>query len=477
MHIFQKKGDDLWLLFGPDETVKIGDVFAAGDFIVQVTDIEFANTPGILEHMLRLSLIAGKRVEEQPQADLRTFLDTLVDQRLAVAKIRGTAVGGKFRTGFASFDLYRSNAPIRRLPTLEVMSLLQLDSKYAAEFGSTLTEPSEPFPILLDRLGIQLITGMKGSGKSYGAKKLMLRLIEAGSAVVVLDINGEYVNLWRHQDGSPGDYAAHIRVLRPRGPTGANVSSLSIPLEEVGYGDFAGYVGISAETQMFNELIVFWEERKGPFDLADLEGWVRQRGEEELIHEASAKGILGKIRMAKALRIFGPCDFKGYLSKAEERGGAVIIDLSRSQMKEREILVKFVLRQLVDFARSEGRPLSLFAEEAQLYVTEEMWDDLLTRMRHHGVYPTFITNDPGTLPDEVFSLCDNVISFSFHNQDDLRQVARAKVIDQETLNLLRHLERGQCVLVGNVSGNFPLMVGVTSIGDVMVGGETRRLLG
>jgi hypothetical protein len=105
-----------------------------------------------------------------------------------------------------------------------------------------------------------------------------------------------------------------------------------------------------------------------------------------------------------------------------------------------------------------------------------MWDDLLTRMRHHGVYPTFITNDPGTLPGEVFSLCDNVISFSFHNQDDLRQVARAKVVDEETLNLLRHLERGQCVVVGEISGNFPLMISVTSIGDVMVGGETRRLL-
>jgi hypothetical protein len=41
-----------------------------------------------------------------------------------------------------------------------------------------------------------------------------------------------------------------------------------------------------------------------------------------------------------------------------------------------------------------------------------------------GIFPTFITNTPRTLPDDVFTLLDNLIAFSFRNDDELRQLAR-----------------------------------------------------
>ena len=108
-------------------------------------------------------------------------------------------------------------------------------------------------------------------------------------------------------------------------------------------------------------------------------------------------------------------------------------------------------------------------------MTRAMWDDILTRMRHYGIFPTFITNDPTTLPDEVFSLCDNLISFKFENEDDLKQISKAKMIDLETLKLLKSIEFFQCLIIGDLTNDFPILVKVTPQKDVMMGGETQRL--
>ena len=78
-------------------------------------------------------------------------------------------------------------------------------------------------------------------------------------------------------------------------------------------------------------------------------------------------------------------------------------------------------------------------------------------------------------PDEVFSLCDNLLSFKFVNEDDLRQISKAKRIDLETLRLLKNIEFTQCLIIGDLTGDFPILMKVTPQKDVMMGGETQRL--
>ena len=341
-----------------------------------------------------------------------------------------------------------------------------------ADLGETATRNPTSFQLMLDRLGINLITGMKGSGKSYAAKRILLRLVEAGKVVVVLDLNGEYVNLWRDEQGKPGTYAGQVRVLNPKAmkATGSEVP-LRIPLNEVGYDEFASFTNTNPTSQMYNELIVFWA-RGGPFGVDNLETWVNQNIENNYVKT----GLQGKIRMAKALHIFGLFDLKGHINRMEQNGGALIVNLRGTRRKDREVIVEFIVRRLAILrTRKEIKPLCLFAEEAQLYVTRVMWDDILTRMRHYGIFPTFITNDPTTLPDEVFSLCDNLISFKFQNKDDLKQIAKAKMIDLETLKLLKSIEPFQCLIIGDLTNDFPILVEVTPEKDVMMGGETQQL--
>jgi hypothetical protein len=241
----------------------------------------------------------------------------------------------------------------------------------------------------------------------------------------------------------------------------------------VSYDEFADFTNIDRTTQMYNELIVFWSNQRGSFDLNDLEQYVRG-----IQNEFVRRGLEGKIRAARAMNLFGPSDIAGLITDLQETGGALILNLTNVTRKEREVLVKFVMRRLAQLGRqNQIKPISVFVEEAQLYISREMVDDLLTRMRHYGIFPTFITNDPRTLPSEVFSLCDNLISFRFHNPDDLTQIAKAKMIDVETLELLRQIQDRQCIVIGNVTKNFPLLMEITPEPNVMMGGETKQLFG
>jgi len=69
MYVLTKYGDELALVFSPDETVRLGDTLLVDDIVAQVIDIQFADLPGVLEHILRKSLIARSATEEHVQPE------------------------------------------------------------------------------------------------------------------------------------------------------------------------------------------------------------------------------------------------------------------------------------------------------------------------------------------------------------------------------------------------------------------------
>jgi hypothetical protein len=66
--------------------------------------------------------------------------------------------------------------------------------------------------------------------------------------------------------------------------------------------------------------------------------------------------------------------------------------------------------------------------------------DIITRVRHSGIFPTLITNTPRTLPDGVFASLDNLIAFSFRNEDELRQLAYSGLMIRKRLTLCSTLK-------------------------------------
>jgi hypothetical protein len=486
MYLLTKDADEMDIVFSPEEKLRIGDTLDIDGVVAQVVDIQFADLPGVLEHILRKSLISKSEVKEHVQPEVKSVIDSLTDQKLAIAKIRGRLVevtddkGNKkrtFKTGLSEFNVSRAKAKIKVLDQEELLNALGLCFPSSCDFSKTLSSDPKPFDILPERLGINLITGMKGSGKSYSAKRLLLKLIERKVLTIVFDINGEYLNLWKADEKTQNKYGELVRIFTPRlNRARAHELPFCIPLNEITYDDFATYLNVAQGSPTYQHLMQFWRDRgQGPFDLNDLETFVNNP--QHVQNDAVRAALQGRVQAARALGLFGPSNLASLIVDMHKTGGVMVINLAQVGQWERSIIVEFVLRKLSQLGQSgEIRAVSLFLEEAQLYVDQPKMINILTRMRHLGIFPTFITNDPRTLPDEVFTLLDNLIAFMFKNEDELRQLAKSGFIDMKSISALKHLESKQCIVVGNVTSNYPVFVEVDPQSGVVMGGETRRLV-
>jgi hypothetical protein len=162
------------------------------------------------------------------------------------------------------------------------------------------------------------------------------------------------------------------------------------------------------------------------------------------------------------------------LLKAKEQGGAIAINLRNTSTVDRQIVVEYVLGKLVDSLTSwKLKAVFLFAEEAHLYLRETYWDDIVTRMRHFGIFATFITNQPDTIQENIYRQADNIFLFNFTNEHDLDVVSRASRVDAETVrSIARDLPQHHCLTLGKVVSDFPIVARVRAL-DVKTMGETR----
>jgi hypothetical protein len=155
-------------------------------------------------------------------------------------------------------------------------------------------------------------------------------------------------------------------------------------------------------------------------------------------------------------------------------GGAVVVNLRDTSIVDRHIAVEYVLGKLVELLSTwKLRAVFLFAEEAHLYLRETYWDDIVTRMRHFGVFTTFITNQPDTIRENIYRQADNLFLFNFTNENDLETVSRASKVDAETVkSVARDLPQHHCLVLGRVVNDFPIVLKVREL-DVQAMGKTR----
>jgi DNA helicase HerA-like ATPase len=162
------------------------------------------------------------------------------------------------------------------------------------------------------------------------------------------------------------------------------------------------------------------------------------------------------------------------LLKAKDQGGALVINLRNTSNIDRQIVVEYVLGKLIDsLSNWKLRAVFLFAEEAHLYIRETYWDDIVTRMRHYGIFSTFITNQPDTIQESIYRQADNIFLFNFSNEHDLDVVSRAARVDAETVrSIARDLPPHHCLALGKVVCDFPIVARVRAL-DIKTMGETR----
>lgn len=460
-----------------DEKIRVGDICESDGVISQVVEIRFVDLPGILEHVIRQSVIPPINVSEDTSSEIQTMFGNISDSKMIITKIRGHLENsGKtevFKKGLMDFGISREKTKPRLLSQKKFLDCLGLSFSENALASTLSSEQPVNFDFEPSKFGINLITGQKEAGKSYFAKRLLLKLIKLGIPSIVFDVNGEYQNLDKDETGEPNEFSDSIIFLdrKIETPIG-NKQKFRIPLNTIQPDEFAKSVNITEEQAMYTEVLRFWNEnRNNNFGLDELANFASQ-----VTNEKSRLALQGRVRFAKSLRLFGPLDWNEKIQKIKD-GGAIIINLKEEKSRHLSIMVRFIMKSIEKWLKDKPKGMSLFLEEAQNYIEKgDEIRDLLTRMRHIGFFPTFITNDPTTLPSEVLSLADNIISFKFDSDLDRNHLAKSGKIDDDTLKILKNLEKHQCLCIGKFTNDFPFFLSIKKQQGVKMAGETKPLV-
>ena len=479
MKLYKKEGNIVQILSFPNETVEKGDYLLVEDaeaskaLIVQVIDVQFANIPGVLEELLRSLPDGGELIqgEDIDPLEIAPHITYIQDSRLLVCKIRAT-VEGEGLSPSSSWLPSRSQSTIKKLPISTLFKLARVDGKLPIVLGGT----KEASLLTIDATSLDgrlnIITGKKETGKSHLSKLLITSLLQYKATVVVLDLNGEYTGLGMTSDGKRNAYYNKIHVLTPSQNFKVALNQLHLNVLLNILINALHLPGTSARE--FRRIWQFLKE-KGNLTLHELGEAIRNWHCNQNVRDALFSRYYAMINSGfftdntAEATLLEECLFK-----AREEGGAIIINLRNTSTIDRQIVVEYVLGKLVELLTSwKLKAVFLFAEEAHLYLRETYWDDIVTRMRHFGIFTTFITNQPDTIRENIYRQADNIFLFNFTNENDLEVVSRAARVDAETVkSIARDLPPHHCLALGKVVKDFPIVVKVKAL-DVKTMGETR----
>ncbi|RLI05063.1 hypothetical protein DRO26_03290 [Candidatus Bathyarchaeota archaeon] len=477
MRLFKKENETVHVLCFPDEEVEKGDYLVIEDFkskkslLVQVVDIQFVNFPGLMEDLLRDNLTETSVFgDDFDPLNLESQIILLRDARILVGKIRCSIEGKKINMN-VSWLPSRTSSRIYKIEVEKLFELLNLGRKRPIKVGET-KRGSE---LLIDAEdldgGLSIITGRKGTGKSHLAKLLMLGLVDHGAPCVVFDVNGEYVNLGFHKNGEKNQYYDKIVVLEP----GRN---FKVNLMYVGKNvltNILAYVLGLPETSL-REFFRVWNEtqKTGFVTLKKIKEFIRISDLNEHVKEA----ILSRLYILESFSFFTEED---QILKVEDvlvkisNGGIIVLNLSRVSSLERKIVVEFMLGKLVEMLRKWiVKAIFLFAEEAHLYLRETYWEDIVTRMRHLGLFTVFITNQPDSIQEDIYRQADSIFLFNFKNENDLNVISKVAKVDGETMkSIANSLEPHHCLTIGQITREVPVVIKIKEL-DIKTMGETRK---
>jgi hypothetical protein len=483
MEVASIKGDNILLMYHPAETVAdVGQQFAILEvpdsregLIVQVITNDSLEYPGLQQEMIQ-HLLEERIANVEIPIDRERGMGEIKSLKLAAAKIRKRVTKGEWQTWDGWIPT--RNVKITRLEGADLLA----NVVPAAEHPLAAFTRFDETPVSFDgpRLNmVNVITGVKGSGKSHLAKHLLLRFAEAGVPSVVFDINGEYVNL---------PNVASLRWGRTFVPN----------LGDVGIGMLRRIVGSmypfqpgspsesafeSGLPNIFNRRRTMMESRGQRFTI-DISYLINQSWDNNQYVDDAIKNRLGVIRRlglfeendnpTRAVRDLRP------LFEDACNGRPIVFDMREQSPAQQRALVRSMLdliegiceRELTD--ETERYPF-VFFEEAHFYVSEETILNVITRGRHIGMASVFVTNTPQKLPDTVFRQLDNLFLLALTHRDDIRNVSRNSFTDEATIeSFATRMSQRHAMIVGNVTNRYPLVLSVDPLpAHVPTTGRTR----
>lgn len=463
MKILQKRGETLEIICLPSELdFEIGDYLKIGDeknfLLAQVIEVGYVDFPGEVEELLR-DLVVGEieNVSVLDPYNTASLSMMVREARTLIAKVRTVIENGAVS----------QNSPW--LPSRYSAKFEKISAKFLQKLTNNSEEPhlfevgivgGEVFHVSLACLdgALSIITGKKESGKSHLAKILVEGISSHGGTIVIFDVNGEYVNLGKTVDGRQSDLANSLTILQP----GENFQTTLSDMGLKTFLDILEHVYHTPSTSL-REVARLWrrlEKKSGEVLLDELLVVV----EREQMNESVREAISSRLQSIEASGFVAKdysTDLVGLL-RPKPSGNVIVVNLSKLITSTRRLVVEYLLSRLSALLSQEKvEPLFLLAEEAHLYLRETYWEDLVTRMRHIGLFPIFVTNQPDTIPELVYRQADNIFLFNFTNDSDLEKIAKISKVDSETVrSLVKKMPPRHCLLLGKVVSDIPLVLKV-----------------
>lgn len=479
MKILSKNGNELLLLAMKDDVASKGAYLLIEDrnrsMVVQIYDEEYISSQSMVEDIIREEIVNASSVENLQDPLKIGALSRLVrDARVFRAKLRAAVDGDGALTSNISWLPSRVESRIRSLSMAELDSFLQRTGVFPIPLGKT--GHNEDFEIYAEDLDgkLTIITGKKESGKSHLSKLLVKTLVQHGAFVIIFDLNNEYSGLGWNRDKSPSSVQQLVHILEPG-------KSLRFRLDYCGKAAVSGMLknALDMPAASLREFFRIWDwlANKQTLGIEAIGNAVNTWNINELVRDA----LISRYHVISSSRIFTdePRAFKfEEIMAGNGRGAAIVISMGQISPAVRRMVVELVLSKLVDLLEQRAiPPLFLFAEEAHLYIRDTYWEDIITRMRHFGIFTTFITNQPDAISDGIYRQVDNIFLFNFTNDNDLDKIAKVSLADSDTIrSIVRTLPQRQCLAIGKAVSDLPMVVKVAAA-DVLTMGETKKFFG
>lgn len=511
IEVYQVRGDIMELVFDPrEEDLRVGESLCVREketgrgLIVQIMEFRTATYPSMTRELLRLALAGNEwAAEALRQQDLSPELlanggasdgvnglkvSEERNLKIAVAKIRRTLLSNGEWDQWDGWIPHR-DVEVFPVPDDEMFQQCVELLGNPLELGYTLR--GKPFRVEGRHLEkINIITGVKGSGKSYLAKVILLELIERGAPCLVFDINREYIHLPRHAvDPFTGKVLQRGIVPLKAG------ENLKMGLRQFGIQPFItlmtkyGLPEVSAVQlenrlyQLFAEADAIERKRGRPYFLS-LDHLIELSEQGQLVpNEVVNNAIRTRLQAIKNTGIFAShpneaVDFRREYQKIRD-GGALVIDLSDLSYLARFGFVQALLEIIREICDEEillgtNRFPFVFFEEAHLYISRNTISAIVTRSRHIGLTCFFITNMIGGLDESVLRQADNLWLLNVPFEDDVRHIAKSALTDEQTLlSYVKRLKRYHALALGNVTKGYPIIFRVKPLKGINTAGETK----
>jgi hypothetical protein len=474
MKILSKNGNELLLLAMKEDSAAKGDYLLIEDrnrsMVVQVYDEEYLSSQALIEDIVKEEVVNASSMENLHDPLNIGSLSRLVrDARVFRAKIRASVTDGKLSSDVTWLPS-RVESKIRRITMKELDSLLGRCGVFPIPVGRASHE--EEFEIYAEDLDgkLTVITGKKESGKSHLSKMLIKTLVQYGAFVVVFDLNNEYGGLGWSRAGVPSSINQQIKVLEPG-------KTLRFTLDYCGKTAISGMLknALDMPAASLREFLRIWDwcESKQSLSIDAIGNAVNTWNINELVRDA----LVSRYHVIQSSRLFingeRGLQFEDIISG--KSGAAMIINMGEISPTVRRIVVELVLSKIVDLLEHKQiPPIFLFAEEAHIYIRDTYWEDIITRMRHFGIYTTFITNQPDAISDGIYRQVDNIFLFNFTNDNDLDKISKVSLADNDTIrSIVRTLPQRHCLAIGKAVCDLPVVIKVAAA-EVLMLGETKK---